>query len=347
VKNTVDASLEAGAAQAAAVAGRKSRRGLTRSEKRSARMLVILGALALAIILAYQFYGVKASWSFTMELRVRQILSMVLVGCATAFATVLFQTITNNRILTPSVMGFDSMFVFIQTVVVFFFGISALDDIHPWALFGVQVFIMMSFALLLFRWLFGKNAKELYVLVLVGIILGTLLSSLSGLAQRMIDPNEYTRLQDKLFASFNTVNDELLWFSAALMIGMIALSIPLLRKLDVVALGRERAIALGVEHQRTVYKALIVVSVLVSVSTALVGPITFLGLLVANLARELVGTFKHKWTIPAACFISIIAVVGGQFILARLMGYNSVLIVVINFVGGIYFISLLLRGARL
>ncbi|NCL74349.1 iron chelate uptake ABC transporter family permease subunit [Rhodococcus sp. YH1] len=312
-----------------------------------ARVLVVLAVVAALAVCAYLFLFVTGSWDFAMKIRGRQVLSMVLVGYATAFAAVIFQTVTNNRILTPGVMGFDSLFMLLQTLVVFLFGASALATLDPRLKFGVEVLAMVGFALVLFRWLFDRGSRDLYVLVLVGIVLGALFGGLSSLVSRLIDPNDFMTLQDVLFASFNNVQVDLLAVSALLVVAATAFSVPLLRQLDVVALGREHAIGLGVDHRRVVTRALIVVAVLVSVATALVGPITFLGLLVANLARELVGTFRHRWTVPAATLVAIVALVGGQFVLARLLDYNSSLIVVVNFLGGIYFISLLVRGARL
>ncbi|WP_223304640.1 MULTISPECIES: iron chelate uptake ABC transporter family permease subunit [unclassified Rhodococcus (in: high G+C Gram-positive bacteria)] len=317
-----------------------------RSDRRT-RVLVVLAVIAVAVVCAYMFLFVTGSWNYAMKVRTRQVLSMILVGYATAFAAVIFQTITNNRILTPSVMGFDSLFMLIQTIIVFFFGAGALTAIDPRAKFGVEVLVMIVFALVLYWTLFGRESGDLYVLVLVGIVLGSLFAGLSSLASRLIDPNDFITLQDILFASFNTVHVELLGVSAICVAAATAFSLPLLRQLDVVALGREHAVNLGIEHRKVLNRTLIVIAVLVSVSTALVGPITFLGLLVANLAREITGTFRHRWTIPAAVLLSIIALVGGQFVLARLLDFNSSLIVVINFVGGIYFISLLVRGAKL
>ncbi|MFE7422047.1 iron chelate uptake ABC transporter family permease subunit [Rhodococcus sp. NPDC057529] len=314
---------------------------------RPARVLTLLAAVAVTAVCCYLFLDVTGSWTYAMKIRSRQVTSMVLVGYATAVAAVVFQTVTNNRILTPSVMGFDSLFVLIQTLIVFFFGAGALATFDPRIKFGVEILAMIGFALALYWWLFGKRAKDLYVLVLVGIVLGTLFASLSSLASRLIDPNDFITLQDLLFASFNTVHADLLGISVVLVVAATVYALPLLRQLDVIALGRDHAVGLGIDHRRVVSRALVVIAILVSVSTALVGPITFLGLLVANLGRELVGTFVHRWTIPAAALVAVIALVGGQFVLARLLDYNSALIVVINFFGGIYFISLLVRGARL
>lgn len=309
-------------------------------------VLAVLALLAVAAVVGYLTVDVVGSWSFVLKLRSRQVAALVLVGTAIAYSTVLFQTVTGNRILTPSVMGFDALFVLIQTVVVFLFGAGMLAQTDPRLKFGLEVAVMVAFSVLLFRLLFRRGSRDLYVMVLVGIVLGTLFSGLSTFVSRLIDPNEYLTLQDVMFASFNTVNEELLAVSAVLVAAVVAYGVRLQRRLDVVALGRDHALNLGVNHRAVVNQALVAVALLVSVSTALVGPITFLGLLVANLARQLTRTFRHHWTIPAAALVSVIALVGGQLILSRLFNFTTSLSVIINFIGGSYFILLLIRESR-
>lgn len=314
--------------------------------RRRRLVLAVLAAAATAAAAAYLTVNVRGPWEFTLRLRSTQLAALALVGFAVAYSTVLFQNVTGNRILTPSVMGFDSLFVLIQTLIVFFLGASGLAGFDPRLKFALEVAAMVAFAVLLYRALFRRTSRDLFAMVLVGIVLGTMFSGLAVFASRLIDPNDYLTLQDALFASFGTVDRELLAVSALVVAAVALYGVRLLRQLDVVALGREHALSLGVDHQRIVNRALVAVALLVSVSTALVGPITFLGLLVANLARELTRTFVHRWTIPASALVAVIALVGGQLLLAHVFGFNTSLSVIINFVGGTYFIVLLIRESR-
>ena len=117
----------------------------------------------------------------------------------------------------------------------------------------------------------------------------------------------------------------------------------LIKILDVMSLGRDEAINLGVDYDSVVKKMLIVVVLLTSVATALVGPITFLGLLVVNIARQLISTYKHGTLGIATILISIIALVGGQLLVEQLMDFGVAVSVIINFIGGIYFIYLVMK----
>ena len=53
---------------------------------------------------------------------------MAITGVAIAYSTVIFQTITHNRILTPSIMGLDSLYLLVQTVVIFFLGSKSYNN---------------------------------------------------------------------------------------------------------------------------------------------------------------------------------------------------------------------------
>jgi iron complex transport system permease protein len=113
--------------------------------------------------------------------------------------------------------------------------------------------------------------------------------------------------------------------------------------LDVLSLGREHAVNLGIDYDGVVRRLLIIIAILVSIATALVGPITFLGLLVANVAHEFLKTYQHKYLIAGSILSSIIALLGGQFIVEKVFTFSTTLSVIINFIGGVYFIYLLLR----
>ncbi|WP_244468815.1 iron chelate uptake ABC transporter family permease subunit [Devosia limi] len=289
--------------------------------------------------------GARGSWSFVLPFRGRKLLSLIVVAYAVAMSTILFQTVTNNRILTPSIMGFDALYILIKTGLVFFLGIGALTTLDTQAQFVVEVLVMVAFSGLLFRWLFLGQERSLHLLVLVGIVFGILFRSVSQLMQRMLDPNAFNVLQDSFFASFSTTDSSLLVISLVIIGAVSVVMVRLMHTYDVLSLGRAQAINLGVNYQRTVVTILVLVSVLVAVSTALVGPITFFGLLVASLAHGLVGSSRHKYILPAAALLAIICLVGGQTVLERVFEFDTALSIIIEFLGGIVFIFLILRRA--
>ena len=307
-------------------------------------VLAVLAALALAAIVAFMTLGANGRWDFVLPFRGTKLAGMLLVAYAVAVSTILFQTVTNNRILTPSIMGFDALYGLIQTVLVFQLGSSLVQETDPRVLFLGEVLAMVAFSGLLYRWLFAGGRRSLHLLLLVGVIVGVLFRSISGFLQRIIDPNEFSILQDRLFANFNIAQTDLLGVSAVL-IGLASIAgWRILHTLDVLALGRDTAVNLGVDHTRMVSVILVIVAVMVSVSTALVGPVTFFGLLVASLAWQLMPSARHVYVLPAAVLIAMICVVAGQVALERVLAFDSALSIVIEFVGGLVFIGLILKG---
>lgn len=310
---------------------------------RPALVLIGLTFLTLISIALFMTLGAKGSWSFVLSFRGKKLLGLILVAYAVAVSTVLFQTVTNNRILTPSIMGFDALYVLIKTAIVFFLGVGALTAIDSQLQFVVEVLVMVAFSGLLFRWLFLGEERSLHLLVLVGIIFGVLFRSLSQLMQRMLDPGAFNVLQDTMFASFATTDPTLLGISCVIVLAVSAVGLRIMHTYDVLSLGRAQAINLGVDYKRMVVIILSLVAVLVSVSTALVGPVTFFGLLVATLAHSLIGQSRHRYVLPAAVLLGIIALVGGQTLLERVFAFDTALSIIIEFLGGIVFIALVMR----
>lgn len=307
--------------------------------------LIVLAGLSLTLVVLFLFLELN-NWEYALPRRGTKIFAIVITGAAIAFSTVIFQTITNNRILTPSIIGLDSLYMLIQTFLIFMFGSTSVMVLNKHLNFGISVIVMVLFAGLLYKTLFKKGGQNIFFLLLVGIVLGTLFGSLSTFMQVIIDPNEFLSVQNRMFASFNNVNTDLLWLSITLFFLISLYYFRFNKYLDVLSLGREHAINLGVDYDYVIKRLLVIVAMLISIATALVGPITFLGLLVANVAYEFMKTYKHSYIIIAAMLISIIALVGGQLIVERIFSFATPLSVIVNFVGGVYFLYLLLKESK-
>ncbi|BAD40587.1 iron chelate uptake ABC transporter family permease subunit [Symbiobacterium thermophilum] len=311
--------------------------------KRNLIILGILLLLALTVVGLYLFVPLRGNIQYILRLRTHKVLAMALTGTAIAYATVVFQTITNNRILTPSIIGMDSVYQLFQTIMVFFWGSTALQFVDQQINFLITVTLMIGFALLLYQVLFRKDGTNLHFLLLMGIVMGTLFGSLTTFLQVLIDPNEYAGLQSRLFASVSRVNTNLLFLGGGLMIPVMLYGLRYVRTLDAIALGRDHAINLGVDYGPVLRRMLIVVAVLMAAATALVGPITFLGLLVANISYHLLDTYRRGPLIAAAVAVGVVFLVGAQLIMERVLAYSTPVSVIVNFIGGMYFLYLVLK----
>jgi len=301
--------------------------------------------LAVLLIALFLFSGLSGNISYILPRRAMKIAAIILTGAAVAFSTVVFQTITQNRILTPSIMGLDDLYMLLNTVIIFLFGSTRLTMMDRNIQFLLNAGIMILFSVLMYHFLFKKE-QNIYFLLLIGFVVGTFFESFSSFMQVLIDPNEFQIVQDRMFASFNNLNIDVLYLASALFAAAALFFVRDLKYLDVMALGRDHAINLGVDFDVAARRFMVIVAVLTSISTALAGPVTFLGLLVANLSYEYLKTYRHRELILGAILISIIALVGGQWIVERVFAFSTTLSVIINFIGGIYFIYLLLKENR-
>ena len=311
------------------------------------RNLLISVLLLLSMAAIFLFYRLGNNWEFALKLRSVKVIAILIVAASVAYSSVAFQTLTNNRILTPSIMGFESLYLLIQTLIVYMYGDETYKVLSSIDNFLVSVIGMIGFGLLLYFMIYKKGKDNIYLLLLVGIILGTLFSSLSSFMQLLIDPNDFFIVQGKMFATFNKINTDLLWPSSIILVVILFFGFRMTKYLDVMALGREQAVNLGLNYNGLVKLFLVMIAILVSISTALVGPITFLGLLVTNLTYELFKTHKHSIIIAACCIVSAVALLAGQFIMERILNLSTPLSAIINMVGGLYFIYLLLKVKKL
>ncbi len=309
------------------------------------RMLIATCAAAAAISALFLFIGLRGNVGFVFGLRLSQLLGLVQVGVAIAISTVIFQTITGNRILSPSIMGLDALYLFCQTALVFALGGFGYATLPPgWKFLG-EVTLMTAASAALFLPMLRRRT-DMMLMILTGFVLGFLFRSLSALIARLIDPNAFAVLQGASFATFQSFNGTLLVIGGIVTALGTSAAWRARHVLDVIALGRDAAIGLGLDWNRWVTGLLLLVACLVATSTALVGPLAFLGLLVAALAERLCASQRHGALLPAAAGIAIIVLVGAQTLSRMGFGGAVVVSIVVEFAGGLVFLTLLFARGR-
>ncbi|WP_455473906.1 iron chelate uptake ABC transporter family permease subunit [Bartonella sp. B30(2025)] len=310
-------------------------------KKATTLVLTTLTIMACIVVSFYMTWNINI---YTWPFRFTKLASLLLIAYTITVSTVLFQTIVNNRLLTPSIMGFDQLYILIKTVTIYFVGSLSIPFLHEEGQLIIEALILILFSVGLFRWLFSGNLKGLHLTLLIGVILGGFFFSLRMFMQLQLNPDQMMNLTDIMFANFNKFNRSLIGI-AAIIVFIVSIIVWRLRyMLDILALGRETALNLGIDYHKIAMTILILVSILVSVSTALVGPVTFFGLLVANLAYELSPQAKHIVVVPVAILLAIICLVGGQFMLEQIFHMAGRLSFIVEFCGGVCFLILLMKG---
>ena len=323
---------------------------LTRAQRSNRKKLCVMAALVLLAAAAYMTvdvnFGNAKLLAYSMRIRAPKLIVMLITAFAIGGASLVFQSIINNTIVTPCLLGMNSLYTLIHTAVVFCVGSGSVLAANANAAFAIDLVLMGITATLIYSYLFKKTKHNVLYVLLVGTVLTSFFSSVQSTMTRVMDPNEYDTLLTTLVASFSNVNAEIIIFALAVLAAVIFLLRKELALLDVLTLGKEQAINLGVDYDRCIRRLLLGVTLAIAVATAMVGPISFLGLIIANLARQLLRTYRHTQLILGSALFGMIVLVGGQIIVEHVFTYAVPISVFITVGGGLYFLYLLLRNRR-
>ena len=205
--------------------------------------------ISLTLAVLYILLGLNTEFlSFLLERRILKLITIFVVGYSISVSSVLFQTITNNRIITPSIIGFDSLYLMICSIVVLFFHqllVPNVINIHIF--FFITVGIMIVFSRALYRLLFIIKENTIYYVLLSGVVLSLLFRSIYTFFISIMDVAQYDALQRKLYASFDLIQYDLLFVSIILALLTTKYIVPMLSDLDVYLIGKDNAKMLGVD----------------------------------------------------------------------------------------------------
>lgn len=321
-----------------------------RAYRKNIIKLIVIVLIAIIIVAAFLFIGVKFHnhklLRYAMKLRIPKVIAMIITAFAIGAATIIFQSVINNTIVTPCLLGMNALYTLIHTSVVFVLGSGSILFTNDNLSFLVDLVLMGIIATVVYSWLFKMTGHNVLYVLLVGTVLTSFFSSIQSTLTRVMDPNEYDTLLTSLVASFSNINSGIIIFSVIILALIGVIFRKELALLDVITLGKEQAINLGVDYDRCIRRLLLAVTLCIAVATAMVGPISFLGLIIANISRQLLKTYRHTQLIAGAALMGVIALIGGQFIVERVFVYSIPISVFITVAGGIYFLYLILKGSR-
>ena len=322
----------------------------TPAQKANIRNLFVLTIVVVAvcgIYLLINSYPEKPKlFQYVLSLRIPTLIVMLIASFAIGSASIIFQSIINNRIVTPCLLGMNSLYTLIHTAVVFFAGSGSLLARNANLSFAADVILMGIVATIIYSYLFQKTNHNVLYVLLIGTVLSSFFSSIQTTLTRVMDPNEYDSLLSTLVADFENINSEIIVFALVLLAGLIFVLRRDLALLDVLTLGKHQAINLGVDYDRSIRRLLLGVTLCIAVATAMVGPISFLGLIIANIARQLFKTYRHTYLILGSALVGMVVLVAGQLVVERIYHYAVPISVFITVGGGVYFLYLLLSNRR-
>ena len=148
-------------------------------------------------------FGNAKLLAYSMRIRAPKLIVMLITAFAIGGASLVFQSIINNTIVTPCLLGMNSLYTLIHTAVVFCVGSgsesSAASNAN--AAFAIDLVLMGITATLIYSYLFKKTKHNVLYVLLVGTVLTSFFSSVQSTMTRVMDPNEYDTLLTTLQSS--------------------------------------------------------------------------------------------------------------------------------------------------
>lgn len=310
----------------------------------AATLAVFLGSAQLSPLTVLHVLGGGAGTDSTervvvLGLRLPRIAAAVLAGGALAVAGVGFQALTRNPLAEPSVLGVSAGASFGVVVGQLVGGSGAVFDTVRITAFGFGGALVAGAAVYLIASVHG--GFPIQTLLLSGVIVGIFFGAAVTVLISLIDVDRLGGIVHWLLGNISPLpGPSLLFFAAlaALGFGLIASQA---RELNVLALGEEAALQLGINAERLKLQVFVAAALLTASVVAFTGPIGFVGLIVPHVLRLLLGP-DNRLLVPGAM------IGGGLFLLLADTVARSVVApaelsvgVITSFFGAPFFVYLL------
>ena len=320
-------------------------------KKKTRIFLGILSVMVVLLVAAYLLIPSKNSTTvsnFIFQRRLLKLLIMVIVSCAIPISTISFQTVVQNRFLTPGVLGIESLFVFIQSGLYYFESLVGVKVEQSVIIYSVTIVIQIGLLLLLMNASKGMMLSNFKVLLLLTMAFSMLLRNASTFLQVLMDPNEFDKLQSSLYPSFQKMNAQPMMIGVAISLFVLLMMVfyRLRHQLDALHLGVDGAKMLGINTKRLSNVVIVIVIIMTSLSTILVGPLQFLGFMIANLTYQLTKEYKHGVLWLFSAVLGLVIVLAAQLIVERIFLLTIPISVFIEGIGGVLYLILLVKGEK-
>ncbi|MDR2418451.1 MAG: iron chelate uptake ABC transporter family permease subunit [Treponema sp.] len=325
------------------------------------RILFLFFALTALIVMAAFLYiyartslkalrlGMPMTQSAYTSIMARTLPALIGMGISAALIAVLslaFQTITESRVLTPAMIGFDSVFIATQTILVFLFGASTPLFANAVLNYLFSAVLMVAVSVTMYGIILRKNKNNIVFLLLFGLILSGIVRSGVNYIEVLMDPDEFQQVRSVTSVTVNNMNTAIIFITAPLMILLTALMMRRHRVYDVMSLGEANARNLGIAYTEELRLNLLLIAAGMSVVTAMIGSLAFLGLIAVNISRELFKTYRHKILFLGSALTACLILIAGQA-MVELLEYAVPVTVIIDLAGCSYMFFLILRENRI
>lgn len=289
--------------------------------------------------------GTKKQEIVLFNIRLPRIVIAIFVATALAVSGTILQGITKNDLADPGILGINSGAALAVVIYIYFMNGNVYDGVSNLTIFTMPIVALFGAALGAFlvyslAWKKGINATRL---ILMGIGINAAFNALLIVFQLKFTTQEFNRVMVWISGSIWGTNWDYVLAVMPWILIFMSLTIYKTRYLDVLNLGDELSVGLGVQVEKERRLLLIFTVALAGVATAVAGSISFLGLVSPHIARKLVGP-KHKVLIPTAALISTLILLAADTISRNMLAPIEIPVgIVVSVIGVPYFIYLMIK----
>ena len=269
----------------------------------------------------------KASWGYIiLESRLPQALTALLSGAALAASGLMLQTAFNNPLAGPDVLGINAGAGLGAAIVLLLFGglVPTGNLFFGGSLALVSAAFIGALLVTLIIIFFAARLRSHTMLLIIGMMIGYIVSSAVSLLNFFSTAEGVQSYLMWGMGNFGGVSRNSIPLFATLILIGIGIAISLIKPLNALLLGERYAENLGINIRNTRLLLLLSTGLLVAVTTAYCGPISFIGLAVPHMARLLLGTGNHRSLMPTTILCgSLIALLCN--LISTLPGDNGLL----------------------
>ena len=274
-------------------------------------------------------------------IRLPRILASLLIGSSLAVSGTVFQSVFRNPMVSPDVLGAANGAGFGAAAGILlslgFWGVQFSS--FAFGMVAVMITYSLSSAL-------GKNGDPILMLILSGMVIGSIFSSLIALTKYVADPDDTLPvITFWLMGSLTSVKmkDVLL-----LIIPVVIGTIPILifrNKLNILAFGDDEARSMGIDVKKMRLLLIVCSTIITAASVSVCGIVGWVGLIIPHITRALVGT-NHNVLIPAAVFIGATYLMAVDDLSRTLFSVEIPLGIITSLIGAPFFLYLLFQRRR-
>ncbi len=291
-----------------------------------------------------ELFPIEKTWSRTIEcvvydVRFPRILAGILVGAGLSISGAAFQGMFRNPLVSSQILGVSSGAGFGAAIAILLFDSLVIIQVSSFVFGLLAVFITFLMSRM-------KSSTPILMLVLSGIVVGSLFSALTSLTKYMADPmNKMPAIVFWLLGSLNHVSAKDIRVFGPMIIASIIIMLLIRWKINILTMGDDDAKALGVNTERLKIAIILCSTVLTASAVCLCGIIGWIGLVVPHIGRMLVGP-DNRYLLP------VTILTGSSFLvvvdtLARSLSASEIPLGILTSIIGAPLFAFLLRQNRI